>query len=149
MSIFDDNSENKNRKFFFFPLRFDSEHCAPFTITFWWGHFWGGWGGLHVLLCDTAKNLIDPESSRKKLYIFVSVYIIHYFYDALDVNKINLAKQSQKKIYFCFWFLYYCGAGAQFQIVLGGAVAPQTLYSIKFKAHLDQSFHLGSQNHFF
>ena len=39
---FCDNSKNKNWRIFLLFFPFDSEHCAPFTITFWWGHFWGG-----------------------------------------------------------------------------------------------------------
>ena len=42
-------------KNFVITFSFDSEHFAPFTITFWWGHFWEGGGGLHALFCDTAE----------------------------------------------------------------------------------------------
>ena len=78
--IFDDNSKNKNRKFFLFTSSFDSEHCAPFTMKKRWGHFWRGGGACmsffvpqpiyqsenrkYNLICVDLTKIMQKSQSR-------------------------------------------------------------------------------------
>ena len=97
--------------FFLFTFSFDSEHCAPFTITFWWGHFWRGGEGsacpslwhsrtdkeitsLHKASYFLTIKHMEQEAVPCNLFLITSKY--NNLYNILVITMIKLNRFSER-----------------------------------------------------